>query len=409
MAGESREDENGRREEAEEALVALIDHRTREVEHLRDRRSHYQSMLEEAEKKLADSESKLIRLRRSGNAQPSKPAKESKLAEVARKSSPARNGGVFSKRDSQSTPTESPNKKAKVSQPVQGADSSRKVSAHDGLPAHVAATNVRRESEVRGTADRGTKRKLDKKEHQELIPLIRSCSSPVAIKCHANTLVASQHKRKLRSLALCPANNQLFATSALDGVINLWQIHARGSGANVLSSTDCASLKGRRWAEDIAWHPEGNSLFSVYSADGGDSQVSILNLNERKEKARVSFIDEKPHFKGIINSIAFMPWDTVCFATAGSDHAAILWKEQDEVNSWKPKALHRNMHSSAVMGIAGLQHKHIIVSVGADRRIIGFDSGAGRADFKHQLDIKCIGVLPNPWLMQSSFDYLILG
>lgn len=55
------------------------------------------------------------------------------------------------------------------------------------------------------------------------------------------------------------------------------------SSANLLSTTDCVSAKHRRWPEDIAWHPQGNSLFSVYSADGGDSQVSILNLNKTKE------------------------------------------------------------------------------------------------------------------------------
>jgi hypothetical protein len=52
------------------------------------------------------------------------------------------------------------------------------------------------------------------------------------------------------------------------------------SSASLLSSTDCVSPKQRRWAEDVAWHPHGNSLFSVYSADGGDSQISVLNLNK---------------------------------------------------------------------------------------------------------------------------------
>lgn len=52
------------------------------------------------------------------------------------------------------------------------------------------------------------------------------------------------------------------------------------SSASLLSSTDCVSPKQRRWPEDIAWHPQGNCLFSVYSADGGDSQISVLNLNK---------------------------------------------------------------------------------------------------------------------------------
>ncbi|KAK2449651.1 U5 small nuclear ribonucleoprotein 40 kDa protein [Trifolium repens] len=33
---------------------------------------------------------------------------------------------------------------------------------------------------------------------------------------------------------------------------------------------------------------------------------------------------------------------------------------------------------------------------GADRGIFGFDIGVGRADFSHQIDSKCMSVLPNP-------------
>lgn len=91
-----------------------------------------------------------------------------------------------------------------------------------------------------------------------------------------------------------------------------------------------------------------------------------------------------------------MPWENTCFVTGGSDHAVVLWSEQDGENTWKPKVLHRNLHSSAVMGVAGMQQKQIVLSAGADRRIFGFDVRVGRADFKHQVDSKCMSVLPNP-------------
>lgn len=100
--------------------------------------------------------------------------------------------------------------------------------------------------------------------------------------------------------------------------------------------------------------------------------------------------------KGIINSIIFMPWEDANFVTGGSDHAVILWTENGTDNKWKPKALHRNLHSSAVMGVAGMQQKHIVLSAGADKRIIGFDAHVGRADFKHQIESKCMSILPNP-------------
>lgn len=91
-----------------------------------------------------------------------------------------------------------------------------------------------------------------------------------------------------------------------------------------------------------------------------------------------------------------MPWEEVCFVTGGSDHAVILWNEKGEENSWKPKSLHRNLHTSAVMGVAGMHHKPLVLSAGADKRIIGFDVKAGRTEYKLQTESKCMSVLPNP-------------
>lgn len=91
-----------------------------------------------------------------------------------------------------------------------------------------------------------------------------------------------------------------------------------------------------------------------------------------------------------------MPWEDTCFVTAGSDHAVVLWTENDGIKDWNHKTLHRNQHTSAVMGVAGLQHKKVVLSAGADKRITGFDVGAGRADYKHQIDSKCLSIVPNP-------------
>ncbi|XP_015161685.1 uncharacterized protein [Solanum tuberosum] len=258
-----------------------------------------------------------------------------------------------------------------------------------------------------GAADiehKGTKRKSEQIEHKELIPLIGRSSSASKLQCQTTSVIPSQHTRKLRNIVLCPTNDQLFASSltqssltcsALDGVVNLWQVQDRGSSANLLSSTDCFTHKCKRWPEDVAWHPEGSSLFSVYRADEGDSQISILNLNKRKENMQVNFLEDKPHVKGIINNIEFMPWKEGCFVTGGCDHAVILWTNKDGEHSWKPKELH-SQHSSAVMGVAGLQHKKVVMSAGADKRIFGFDLPAQRIGYKHQVESKCMSVLPNP-------------
>uniref|UniRef100_A0A0E0PX05 TFIIS N-terminal domain-containing protein n=1 Tax=Oryza rufipogon TaxID=4529 RepID=A0A0E0PX05_ORYRU len=88
---------------------------------------------------------------------------------------------------------------------------------------------------------------------------------------------------------------------------------------SLLSTTDCFSPK-HRWPEDVAWHPDGELIFAMYSADNGDSQVSLMNHSISGQK-KVSFLPVKPHTKEIINNINFMPWSDVCFVTGGSDHA----------------------------------------------------------------------------------------
>ncbi|TYI35430.1 hypothetical protein ES332_A03G075900v1 [Gossypium tomentosum] len=398
------EDDNSIAEQ-EEALVALIEHRTKEVEHLGQRISYYKSQLDQAEKRLQDSQSKLARLRGRHNTAFSNASLATKSVKVEQKSiSPeCINGGSKTKQQPR-TELVIPSVNPKISQPIKPAGSSAKTTI--GLEANAAssrAVKVKAETchrnssnaEVVEKKDRGAKRKFEQREHKELIPLVRSSLTPTTIGSYSSNHISSQHKRKLRSLSVCPVNDQLFVTSALDGLVNLWQIQARGSSASFLSSTDCGSSGERRWPEDIAWHPYGNSLFCVYTADAGDSQISILNLNKTQGRGRLTYLEDKPHVKGIINSIIFMPWEKNCFVTGGSDHAVVLWNEKDE-DIWKPKSLHRNLHSSAVMGVAGMQQKNVILSAGADKRIIGFDVHVGRADYKHQIESKCMSVLPNP-------------
>uniref|UniRef100_A0A2P2K0U6 Uncharacterized protein n=2 Tax=Rhizophora mucronata TaxID=61149 RepID=A0A2P2K0U6_RHIMU len=393
----------------EDSIVALIEHRTREVEHLKTRISYYKSQLVEAEKRLRGSHEQLARIRGRCKAVPSKPSSENgtKIIKVeSRSTSPIHVDDSPRIQPLCKTelliPAVNPKSSRSVKSVGSGAKASNSLSGQSGPTSHSYTIAKLKPEKSDGSSldveveEKGRKRKLEHKEHKELIPLVCSSSSPCPVRCYSSNHISSQHKRKMRSLAVCPVNDQLFVTSALDGVVNLWQIQSRGSGASLLSSTDCMSSKQRRWPEDIAWHPLGNSLFSIYTADGRDSQISVLNLNRTQGRSRVTFLEDKPHVKGIINGIMFMPWENTCFVTGGSDHAVVLWNEKDAENSWNPKVLHRNLHSSAVMGVAGIQQKQVILSTGADKRIIGFDVQVGRAEFKHQLDSKCMSVLPNP-------------
>lgn len=404
----------GSREEQEQALVALVEHRSAEIDRLKHHISNYQTKLIEAQRSLRDSKAKLANLRGHDDDDLSFGINSAKNDESTRNVTPSRRDYPFpspSKILKPSAPLTSSNSsisKSKANNAVVAKQKPETSSSRDSFSNPKTKTVIVKQTSSRDSPklkasrdqDRGTKRKFEQKEHKEVIRFIARNSSPTTIKCHSSNQISSQHKRKLRSLILCPVNEQLFATSSLDGMVSLWQLQPGRLSASLLSTTDCLSQKQRRWGEDMAWHPSGHTLFSVYTADDGDSQISILNLNKTRG---VTFLENKPHVKGIINNIKFMPWENTCFVTGGSDHAVVLWNESDaddaddEVkNKWKSKTLHRNLHSAAVMGVDGMRNKNVVLSVGADKRIYGFDVQVGRADYKHQIEYKCMSVLSNP-------------
>lgn len=100
--------------------------------------------------------------------------------------------------------------------------------------------------------------------------------------------------------------------------------------------------------------------------------------------------------KGLINRIMFTPWDDPCFITGGCDHAVVLWREQYKNNEWKSTLLHKDLHSSAVMGVAGMRHNNLVLSCGDDRRFVGYDAREEKLTFRHRLDNRCTSLLPNP-------------
>ena len=128
-------------------------------------------------------------------------------------------------------------------------------------------------------------------------------------------------------------------------------------------------------------------------------------------QVKTKFLDDKPHIKGIINSVAFLPWGNDVFVTGGSDHAVCLWEEKDinEGLKWKARVLHRSQHSSAVMGVAGLQQKELVISAGADKRVVAHDIRYNRSDARYTLESKAMGVLPNPadfnlFMVQTGYE-----
>ncbi|NP_001141603.1 uncharacterized LOC100273721 [Zea mays] len=383
---------------AEEAVIALIAHRERDVERCKLKLLHYQSLLDTAEMKLEEAHSRLARFRdRKPPPTRSEPKPPTPPIQREHKPSPPpiqRDLKPSPQPLIQKAPSPAPQPSARPQLVIPGT-SNRPTPRPEPMPglkraAAPSSSSSPAPPERSRKEEKKPKIKMEQKEHQNLIPSVGKSSATV-LRFQGGNLVSSQHRRKLRCLELCPANDQLVVTSALDGLVTLWQVETRGPSLSFRGKTDFFSPK-HRWPEDIAWHPDGETIFAVYTADNGDSQVSMTNLISGQRK--VTFLPEKPHTKGIINDISFMPWSDVCFVTGGSDHGVILWEDKDDL--WKPKRVHKDFHSSAVMGVAGMQQKKTILSVGCDKRIMGFDLSAGRTEFKNLIDSKCMSVLANP-------------
>lgn len=207
-------EEEQNRKEQEEALLALIQHRTKEVEHLRQRITYYKSQLDEAEKRLGNTQTKLalhrgqdisVASETSGNITQESQCKPQNSGldtikssrdnlNVSQKSaSPFHQNGESSRSQIQYksqllirsvTPKmeESGNKATDGSGSLPGTS----VSTHVNSTAKQKGDKARKLSSDQETMQsevKGKKAKLEEKEHKDLIPLISSCSSSSPIRC----------------------------------------------------------------------------------------------------------------------------------------------------------------------------------------------------------------------------------
>ncbi|CAK9190610.1 unnamed protein product [Sphagnum troendelagicum] len=399
-------------------LVKLVDRRRVDVEKLVTHIAHLEKELKEAQVKLSEAESLLQQIRK--RSPPKKDKCEEKLAFrgvttkfplESNSTVPKESNGAVAKSTWTSSHS-SPLKKTwvadegRTSASVRFNKTERSIASsshgvaeqHSKLPASSQTYSGRIQDMKPSDKLSGQKKfkvVVPQREHMDLIVNIRSQKKAKKLDVGLPSYIPIQHKRKPRSLVLSPATDHLCATSALDGVVNFWQIKEKGLGLNLSHTVDCISPITRRWPEDLAWHPMGNALFAVYHADGGP-QVSIINAS--KQKPEVQFLNDKPHEKGIINSIQFMPWSNgTQFATAGCDHGVVLWSEKEGSDRcWQPHLLHRVLHSSSVSGVAGIPHKQLVLSSGLDKRLFAVDLAHGKSAFQHTLESKALGVLSNP-------------
>ncbi|KAI3521099.1 hypothetical protein L1887_10558 [Cichorium endivia] len=235
MAASDNGDEKSDMEEQEEALVALIEHRTKEVEHLRMR-------LEESEKKLKETQGQLARLRSRNCAPYTRLAVKSKKVKEEISGSPLKitKDSFYNLSDGSSESSSDSYQKAclktlktkpkpllvipgmnpKVSPPLKTTEYGKSSSERKGLVKE-KGFGLLPKQETAKSQTRGTKRKYEENENIDLSQMICSRSSPCTINCDTSNHIPSQHKRKLRSLVLCPTNDQLFVTRSHANLISI--------------------------------------------------------------------------------------------------------------------------------------------------------------------------------------------
>lgn len=403
-------------QEQEQTFVRLVDEKRALVRRVEDQARDIQAQLVEAQRKLAEAEAQLTSFRdrnclasSSINAWDT-PSKR-KIAKAEVQPGGCKNyegkegvdGGVLTRKPVLWIPGDNldkslaPNIQNPFNTSINNESNSGASQSCLSNPAalHVKSGNGR--SSALRTSSSGHSGSFSK-NNEDLVLQVGGHMAPSFLEVLHHHYFPSQHKRKLRSLCMNSnrRSNLDFATSALDGIINTWKIKDKGEGVTLCGSVHCLSNGQKRWPDDLAWHPSGKSIFACYSADAKDDQVSITDLSADVSEERVKFMKDKPHEKGIINSIMFLPWNEgTLFSTAGCDHAVVLWKEK-EAGQWIAETLHRSLHTSAVMSAIGMRNKPLIVSVGLDKRIIGFDTEHVREEFRHTLDNKALRMLPNP-------------
>ncbi|GJM97265.1 hypothetical protein PR202_ga14178 [Eleusine coracana subsp. coracana] len=246
----------------EEAVLALIAHRERDVERCKLKLLHYQSLLDTAEAKLEEAKARIARYR--GRKPPPtqrEPKRERPTPPPPENKAPS------------TDPAQQPTGKPQLVIPGPNTrPTPRPVQTPEPMPGLKKAVAAPSSSSSLGPPDRSRteekkpKRNIEEKEHQNLIPSIKK-SSATLLKFPGGSVVPSQHRRKLRCLELCPVNDQLVATRAPGRQLRLFDIRLRqtevhGFGWKQESSESQSALINQSWSPD-GWYLSSGSADPV--------------------------------------------------------------------------------------------------------------------------------------------------
>uniref|UniRef100_K3WWK4 Uncharacterized protein n=1 Tax=Globisporangium ultimum (strain ATCC 200006 / CBS 805.95 / DAOM BR144) TaxID=431595 RepID=K3WWK4_GLOUD len=218
--------------------------------------------------------------------------------------------------------------------------------------------------------------------------------TPKLLAQHRVRTIPDGSVRKGRHLAFNPMKPDIFATSSDDGGLILWNYERPNHEISKLVSFAPNSFRqDNQCAESIVWSPDGNRLAIAFRDPmDGRGEFCIVRLHQleltdsnKPQKIpsdRVSSTTSTQHSRGI-SAIEWIPTgygsDVTShrLVTAGSDHAVVLWEEDENMKSgqnYKWKILHRE-HRSEVKTICVHSQRQAVFTGSFDGQVIRYDMG----------------------------------
>lgn len=200
--------------------------------------------------------------------------------------------------------------------------------------------------------------------------------------------------RKGRHLSVNPMKPSIFATSADEGGLILWNYNDPTKEiSKVVTLTPSSFRHENSCAESIQWSPDGNRMAMAFRDPlDGMGEFCVVQLHQLKlrdsntpqaiPKNRLTSKVTTLHPKGI-SAIDWVPTGSgtqvtsnKLVTTGGSDHAVVLWEEHEDAATgeidFKWRVLHRE-HRSDIKALSIHSERSAIYTGGLDGLVVQYD------------------------------------
>lgn len=237
--------------------------------------------------------------------------------------------------------------------------------------------------------------KLDPRREEEIPDYFWGRSdTPKLLVNHRFKPIPDGSARKGRHLSINPMKPSIFATSADEGGLILWNYNNSSKEiAKVVSLVPTSFRHDNPCAESIAWSPDGNRLAMAFRDPlDGKGEFCVVRLHQLGlkdssiqqaiPKSRLTSKVTTLHPKGV-SAIDWIPSGSgnqmtshKLVTTGGSDHAVVLWTEHNDEGTgeigYNWQVLHRE-HKSDIKALCIHSQRNLIYTGGLDGLVMQYD------------------------------------